>query len=134
MSFKFTAKAHLAHTQSKPDELSITPGDIINVTNADHNAWWVGVNTSTGESGWFPANYVDKIEEQRTPLPARRPKKPKRMARVLEDFEGTEADDLTLKTGDVVEILKEYDGWYYGKLNGETGMFPGNYVEDIVEP
>ncbi|KAJ1938945.1 Protein BZZ1, partial [Linderina pennispora] len=132
MSFKFTAKAHLAYTKSKPDEVGLTPGDTLNVTNDEHGEWWVGVNTTTGESGWFPANYVSKVEEHRTPPPARRPKKPKRMARALQSFEAVEDDDLALQPGDIVEIIQETDGWCLGKNNGSTGMFPADFVEEIA--
>jgi hypothetical protein len=37
---------------------------------------------------------------------------------------------MGLKKGDRVEVLKQDDdGWWTGRLNGITGLFPHNYVE-----
>jgi Variant SH3 domain len=39
---------------------------------------------------------------------------------------------LTLAIGDRVEIInKGDDGWWLGKINGQTGLFPGNYVREL---
>jgi SH3 domain len=39
---------------------------------------------------------------------------------------------LTLAIGDKVEIInKGDDGWWLGKINGQTGLFPGNYVREL---
>ncbi|KAI8324290.1 hypothetical protein GQ54DRAFT_309383 [Martensiomyces pterosporus] len=132
MSAKFLARAHHAYSQSKPDELDLTPGDQIRVTNDEHPTWWVGDNTTTGKSGWFPSNFVEKVAEppRATPPPRSRPKF-KRMARVVEQFDGAEDDDLSLRVGDIVEVVKEADGWCLGRCNGKTGMFPAGYIEDI---
>ena len=42
------------------------------------------------------------------------------------------SDELTLKVGDIVEIVSrenETDGWVTGSINGRLGVFPGNYVK-----
>ena len=51
-------------------------------------------------------------------------------ATALYDFNGTEADDLSFTTGDVMDIEDSSDpGWWRGRINGRSGMFPSNYVE-----
>lgn len=43
-------------------------------------------------------------------------------------------DELTLKEGDTITILKkdlEDVGWWKGELNGRIGVFPDNFVEII---
>ena len=48
------------------------------------------------------------------------------------DYAGQGADELTLATGDRVEKVEWQgsSGWGRGRLvNGEEGMFPGNYVQ-----
>lgn len=40
--------------------------------------------------------------------------------------------DLAIKPGDVIEIVQrtaDPNGWWTGKLNGQVGVFPGNYVQ-----
>ena len=45
-----------------------------------------------------------------------------------------EDDELTLEYGSIVEVLEEVsDGWWFGKLNGKTGLFPSGYVAEISE-
>ncbi|KAL0134329.1 hypothetical protein PUN28_001256 [Cardiocondyla obscurior] len=58
------------------------------------------------------------------------PKLPK--VKALYDYEPQDLDELGLKEGDIVEVLKEHEGgWWHGRLKGKTGLFPSNYVEKI---
>jgi len=50
-------------------------------------------------------------------------------------FKGTNNDELKFKKGDIITITQKEDGgWWEGTLDGKTGWFPSNYVEDITEP
>ena len=52
--------------------------------------------------------------------------------RVLYDYQANESDELTIHTGDVINIIDKYDvEWWQGELNGTVGIFPATYVEDI---
>lgn len=44
------------------DELCITKGDIITVTNAPEGGWYEG--TLNGTTGWFPSNYCRPLSPQ----------------------------------------------------------------------
>ncbi|KIM84702.1 hypothetical protein PILCRDRAFT_818315 [Piloderma croceum F 1598] len=51
----------------------------------------------------------------------------------LYDFEAQADGDLSFKTGDRIEIVEKTgsaEDWWTGKLNGQQGVFPGNYVQD----
>lgn len=55
----------------------------------------------------------------------------KTMAVAIYDFLGQEAEDLSFRVGDRVEVLKrtaEANDWWTGVLNGRRGVFPGTYV------
>lgn len=43
-------------------------------------------------------------------------------------FNGQEPGDLTVRAGDTVRLIDYAGEWWKGELNGETGIFPGNYV------
>ena len=46
------------------------------------------------------------------------------------DYEAELGDELSLKTGDIVENVKRMDGgWWEGTLNGKRGVFPDNFVK-----
>ncbi|ESN91166.1 hypothetical protein HELRODRAFT_90371 [Helobdella robusta] len=43
------------------DELQLTIGDIIKVTEKCDDGWWVGAANSTNKFGLFPGNYVKPL-------------------------------------------------------------------------
>ena len=50
---------------------------------------------------------------------------------VLYDYQANESDELTIKPGDVINIIDKYDvEWWQGELNGTVGIFPASYVEE----
>ncbi|XP_063070741.1 nostrin [Engraulis encrasicolus] len=54
--------------------------------------------------------------------------------RALYDFTSHRHDELTMKEGDVIEIVQRAEsGWWYGTLNGQRGHFPSTYVEEFPE-
>uniref|UniRef100_A0A8B9SG43 mitogen-activated protein kinase kinase kinase n=1 Tax=Apteryx owenii TaxID=8824 RepID=A0A8B9SG43_APTOW len=50
------------------------------------------------------------------------------------DYEAAAEEELTLRRGDVVEVLSQDstvsgdEGWWTGKVQGKVGVFPSNYV------
>uniref|UniRef100_A0AAQ5X9I6 Osteoclast-stimulating factor 1 n=1 Tax=Amphiprion ocellaris TaxID=80972 RepID=A0AAQ5X9I6_AMPOC len=69
------------------------------------------------------------------PVPgAGRPKPKPRTphCRALYAYDAQDTDELSFNADDVIEILTEdASGWWFGRLRGREGMFPGNYVEKI---
>ncbi len=56
------------------------------------------------------------------------------LARVLFDFEATQSDDLSLREGEIVEVLdKDESGWWIGRVDNRKGEFPFNYVQLLTE-
>lgn len=55
--------------------------------------------------------------------------------RALYDFQPTEAGELQFHKGDIIAVLESvFKDWWKGSLRGETGIFPLNYVEKILDP
>lgn len=49
------------------------------------------------------------------------------------DYSADKEDELSFSENSVIYVLKKNDdGWYEGVLNGQTGLFPGNYVEPCM--
>ncbi|KAL0581405.1 BAR adaptor protein Hob1 [Marasmius crinis-equi] len=51
----------------------------------------------------------------------------------LYDFDAQADGDLSFKTGDRIEIVEKTtsaEDWWTGRLNGQQGVFPGNYVQE----
>ncbi|KAF7773388.1 hypothetical protein Agabi119p4_5555 [Agaricus bisporus var. burnettii] len=55
-------------------------------------------------------------------------------ARALWAWSGQDESDLSIKEGDVIEIVEETNGdWWTGRLDGRQGVFPANFVEKIKD-
>ncbi|KAM6967963.1 myosin IEb [Aplochiton taeniatus] len=66
------------------------------------------------------------------PKPAPRPKPRSPQCRALYAYDAQDTDELSFNADDVIEILTEdASGWWFGRLHGREGMFPGNYVQKI---
>jgi hypothetical protein len=50
---------------------------------------------------------------------------------ILDTVNGEEDNDLSFKKGDVIELLDTSLSWWKGRVNGEEGYFPSNYVEEF---
>ncbi|GAB0098227.1 LOW QUALITY PROTEIN: rho guanine nucleotide exchange factor 16 [Sergentomyia squamirostris] len=46
---------------TQPDELSLDPGDIVNVTRKMADGWYHGERIRDGAHGWFPGNYTEEV-------------------------------------------------------------------------
>ena len=51
----------------------------------------------------------------------------------LFEYEATREDELSFPEGATIYVLKTNDdGWYEGVMDKKRGLFPGNYVEQIL--
>jgi len=56
------------------------------------------------------------------------------LVRAVFKFKGTNNDELKFKKGDIITITQKEDGgWWEGTLDGKTGWFPSNYVEELAK-
>ncbi|KAJ3348840.1 hypothetical protein GGF32_005944 [Allomyces javanicus] len=74
------------------------------------------------------------FEERPPPIVRRAPSPPPvpdvRLVRATFDFDGESSDELSLRKGDVVQVVEEVsEGWWIGERDGVRGMFPSNYTE-----
>eukprot|EP00743_Colponemidia_sp_Colp-15_P005626 GILK01006048.1.p1 GENE.GILK01006048.1~~GILK01006048.1.p1 ORF type:complete len:905 (+),score=176.97 GILK01006048.1:32-2716(+) len=89
----------------------------------------------TSHTNWLP--YIppgvgplpSSLETKKEDVAPRRSYNRSSTAQVIYDYEPKEADELPLKRGSTVTILKTHaSGWWEGELDGQTGTFPFNYV------
>ena len=76
VSKKRRAKVTYSYTAENEDELSLEPGQVVEVLNEEEEGWWRG--SIGGREGVFPSNFVDPINEvEEEPLPPVPPNKSK---------------------------------------------------------
>ncbi|PVG00707.1 BAR-domain-containing protein [Serendipita vermifera] len=81
------------------------------------------------------ASVVAATKRPPPPPPVKKaPPKPKvQYVVALYDFDAQADGDLSFRTGDRIEVVERTantEDWWKGRLNGEEGVFPGNYVQD----
>ncbi|XP_072412690.1 CD2-associated protein isoform X4 [Chiloscyllium punctatum] len=58
----------------------------------------------------------------------------KRQCETLFDYIPQNEDELEIKTGDLIEIIEEVEeGWWRGILNEKIGLFPSNFVKELID-
>ncbi|XP_060707263.1 CD2-associated protein [Hemiscyllium ocellatum] len=58
----------------------------------------------------------------------------KRQCETLFDYIPQNEDELEIKTGDLIEIIEEVEeGWWRGVLNEKIGLFPSNFVKELID-
>lgn len=147
--------------QGQEGDLDFQAGDVISLISFDASEdWWNGsINGQTGifpanyvqlrpESVGGAAaaapeeTYEEEAEEEAQPEEEEAQEETEeaqeeeeegggRRCRALYDFEAQGDDELSFVAGDVLTITEELPDWYQGELNGDSGIFPANYVELI---
>ncbi|XP_068613773.1 SH3 domain-containing kinase-binding protein 1-like, partial [Brachionichthys hirsutus] len=141
-----------AYNPKNTDELKLDVGETIDIVREIEDGWWMGIKN--GQVGAFPSNFVKEIVvspkdgkhnevkarpklsdavfiKETSQRPSVRINAKKECCQVLFDYKARAEDELDLKKGDVLSILKkeaEDDGWWEGELNGRCGFFPDNFV------
>ncbi|CRK25247.1 hypothetical protein BN1708_014202 [Verticillium longisporum] len=138
------------YEKAEDNEVELREGQYVtNIEMVDED-WWMGTN-SKGESGLFPSNYVELVEDEpeqasaAAPAPAARslpppapaqaepepqPQAAGRTATALFDYEAAEDNELGFRENDkITDIEFPDEDWWFGHLRGKQGLFPANYVE-----
>ncbi|KAI0172110.1 hypothetical protein GGR52DRAFT_573254 [Hypoxylon sp. FL1284] len=120
------------------------------VTNIDmvDEDWWMGTN-SQGETGLFPSNYVELVEDDGAasaaaaghavppppPAPVDEPEPAPAAGHVGDtataqfDYEAAEDNELSFPEGaKITNVEYPDDDWWFGHYGGASGLFPANYV------
>ncbi|GAB5590619.1 hypothetical protein Unana1_05519 [Umbelopsis nana] len=122
-------KAHHSYEAQREDELSFGEGEVVRITNNADPEWWEVEKVEGGEKGWVPSNFFDKV--QSAPNTEGGKTQPV-LATVLEDYESTNHEELSLWKGGIVTVDDQSDSdWWHGDLNGKTGIFPKRNVQVI---
>jgi len=108
-----------------------------NSYNANHSR--------SNSSSYSPVHEASSVQESvvsQAPIP-RQPtvqssNRYLRQVRANYDFTAEAANELSMKVGDIINVIKEIDeGWWQGEMadgSGRAGIFPQNYTSEVVPP
>jgi len=146
------------YSATSKEQLSLQKGQMILVRKKTETGWWQGEIQASGtgtkgrkrQVGWFPASYVKLMGGSDKPAAApggnaapgvspapeavtastEEPERPKFKA--LYSYAGQHEDELAFNVGDIITLIsKEEEAWWKGELDGNQGVFPSNYVEEL---
>ncbi|KAL2178649.1 uncharacterized protein P884DRAFT_119621 [Thermothelomyces heterothallicus CBS 202.75] len=130
------------YEKAEDNEIELREGEYVTNIEMVHDDWWMGTN-SRGESGLFPSNYVEIVDEEEG-APAAQPAAPAPAAQQEEppaatsgptataqfDYEAAEDNELSFPEGALITDLDfPSEDWWFGHYNGASGLFPANYVQ-----
>ncbi|KAL9128812.1 MAG: hypothetical protein Q9217_002593 [Psora testacea] len=129
------------YEKAEDNELELKEGElVVNIDMVDDN-WWMGQN-SQGETGLFPSNYVELIEDAgRVGGQAVQASEPEQVAEpvvgaqgatatALYDYEAAEDNELSFpENARIVGVEFPDEDWWSGEYAGKSGLFPANYVK-----
>jgi len=143
------------YEKAEDNEIELQEGDYVTNIEMVDDDWWMGTN-SRGESGLFPSNYVELVEDdaaQHAPQPAASQASTQqatqqaaapvpapaqsaaassggRTATAQFDYEAAEDNELSFPEGATITDLEFPDeDWWFGQYKGASGLFPANYVQ-----
>ncbi|PSN63049.1 hypothetical protein BS50DRAFT_591260 [Corynespora cassiicola Philippines] len=143
------AVAQYDYEKAEDNEIDLQEGETITNIDMVDEDWWMGTN-SRGEQGLFPSNYVELAEDDDAgaaappPLPshpnAAEEEPPAATpqpaggagptATALYDYEAAEDNELSFPEGATITSVEFPDeDWWLGQFNGQSGLFPANYVQ-----
>lgn len=90
---------------------------LLSSDSASDRARWITALTYRERQGQGPSNKGDLLQVE-----------------VTKAYLAKQVDEITLQQADVVLILQQEDGWFYGERlrDGETGWFPEDFAQSIT--
>ena len=138
------AKVLYKYDATTAEELSVKPGDVINVLEPNDGSGWIVAKIGRDE-GLVPAAYVEVQVAETTaaakkgpPVAPRRGGKKseeskKKMFRAMYDYDANSELEISIREGDLLALVGEDkgDGWTEVEMKGNVGSVPSNYIEPL---
>eukprot|EP01102_Stenamoeba_stenopodia_P005724 TRINITY_DN1645_c0_g1_i4.p1 TRINITY_DN1645_c0_g1~~TRINITY_DN1645_c0_g1_i4.p1 ORF type:complete len:547 (+),score=112.75 TRINITY_DN1645_c0_g1_i4:170-1810(+) len=124
-----TSQAVLSSASYNPPATHYTPPPLSASNSGGVSPYGSATLPSYGSaSAMVPTNERTVVAPGGYDVPA-----PQNKARALYDYASSDPKELSFAKGDLINILgKDASGWWQGELNGAHGLFPSNFVEEIV--
>ncbi|MCJ1477034.1 hypothetical protein MMC13_005705 [Lambiella insularis] len=133
------------YEKAEDNELELKEGEVITNIEMVDDDWWMGENPR-GETGLFPSNYVELVEDSEhhehaaqpepvakaAPLPgaARGHAAAGPTATAIYDYEAAEDNELSFpENAKITDVGFPDEDWWSGEYDGKSGLFPSNYVQ-----
>ena len=154
----YRVEAMFEYTATAANQLSLVEGEVVNILQEADKGWLQAERPDTGERGFVPASYVERLPEDKKPEPAAAaaakgaaaaapvqqqqqqqpvveeaaPEEEVLFTAVVEyPWDAEEEGQISLAAGQRIEVLEESEGgWWRGRNldSHEEGFFPSSFV------
>uniref|UniRef100_A0A7N6AYB1 Intersectin 2b n=1 Tax=Anabas testudineus TaxID=64144 RepID=A0A7N6AYB1_ANATE len=116
------AKVIRPYSSTSPEQLNLDNGQLILILSKNASGWWLGELQARGkkrQKGWFPASHVTILGSNSVC-----------QVIALYDYTAANGDEMSFSKDQLINVLeKNNPDWWKGEINGNTGLFPTNYVK-----
>lgn len=123
------------YSKTDADEVSVAGGSTVTVLNHDDGSGWTMVSTAAGSKGLVPSSYLEIKRGMKTNSTAPTAPPPRKTStktmKAMYEYQARGDDEITIHPGDVIKVINSDDGngWTYGEINGNRGLFPTSYCK-----
>ncbi|EFO21723.1 hypothetical protein LOAG_06763 [Loa loa] len=105
-----------------------TPLSLQHMTTSNRVYPMINNNMDINRNSGITHNAIRHSEKPKPPLKP----KPLPLVEALYPYEAQDTDELSFFAGDKFELInKDSSGWWQGRMQNRTGLFPGNYVREL---
>ncbi|XP_034047309.1 NADPH oxidase organizer 1a [Thalassophryne amazonica] len=130
-TYRCVAPYETKDTKNKP--FKVTLDEKVDVLIKDKAGWWLVENESK-RMAWFPAPYLEKVDDYDDDEPDGTSERGK-LYTVVKNYKATKDDEISVTIGSLVEVLEMSDnGWWLIRYNGKAGYIPTMYLQPYSHP
>ncbi|XP_049924749.1 NADPH oxidase organizer 1a [Epinephelus moara] len=133
-TYRCVAPYETKDTKNKPFKVALD--EKVDVLIKDKAGWWL-VENEDKRMAWFPAPYLEKLEDDDDEDEDDIDGTPERgmLYTAIRSYKRTKDDEITVAIGAVVESLQKSDnGWWLIRYNGKVGYIPSMYLQPYSYP
>ena len=135
------AKFQQLETSSSNEDIRKSPGSSLNdLRNKFEHSSLDSLSQKKQEPTKTPVSFKQEpsykqepVKQFQLPTLTSSPSAASHDAVALYDYAADESNELSFKAGDLIYSITKVDtAWWQGTSNGQTGLFPGNFVEEVA--
>ncbi|TNN66121.1 NADPH oxidase organizer 1 [Liparis tanakae] len=134
-TYRCVAPYETKDTQNKPFKVALD--EKVDVLIKDQAGWWL-VENEDKKMAWFPAPYLEKLDEDDDDEDENDGNGSLERGAVytaVKNYKATKDDEITVAIGSAVEVLqKSANGWWFIRYNGKAGYIPSMYLQPYSSP
>ncbi|KAM4716433.1 NADPH oxidase organizer 1a [Anableps anableps] len=131
-TYRCVAPYETKDTKNKPFKAAMN--ETLDVLIKDKAGWWL-VENEEKTMAWFPAPYLEKLEDEVDKEELEGIPEKGILYTVVKSYSSTKIDEVSVNIGAVVEVLQKPDsGWWLIRHNGKMGYIPSLNLQPYIYP